>query len=160
MQTAPTATFATVDFNNPAITFGNYFAPLPAAIHHVFPLTAGEHGCKVLALSADLRRDADETTTGRFAVARPIAREDWARIEYGAAIIYTELYRWDENTKHEYPGEIGSYTSHVGTFVLCDDKRDTFYASAWGATEDDEPRDYTAADVYEVYAIKRFIEIE
>lgn len=155
-----TPDFATVDFNNPALTFGGYIAPMPATIHNVFPLTADEHGCKILAVSADWRRDDDEATTGCFAVARPVAREDWARIEHGTPVVYTELYCWPEILKHEYPGEIGQYISRVGTFILCDDERNAFYASMWGCMGDGDayPLDYTAADVCEVYTIERFIE--
>ncbi|GAB3877197.1 hypothetical protein GCM10028824_36720 [Hymenobacter segetis] len=160
MQTLTIAAdFAPVDFNNPAITFGNYLAPLPAAIHNAFPLAPDEQGCKILALSADCRHEEDEATTGRFVVARPVAREDWARIEHGTPIIYTGLYRWNEADLAQYPSEVGQYSSHVGTFILCDDKRGAFYASSWAMTGDDEPQDYTAADVFEVYTIERFIEI-
>ena len=160
MQT-PTATdFAAVDFNNPAITFGNYLAPLPESIHDVLPLTAEEKGCKILALSADYRLDEDEATGGRFAVARPVARKDWARIKHGAPVIYTELHRWNEREQQEeYHGEVGRYTSHVGTFVLCDDMRNAFYAAPWALGSDDDPLDYVAADIFEVYTIERFIEV-
>jgi hypothetical protein len=160
MQAATTAPdFAAVDFNNPAITFGNYLAPLPDSIHAVLPLTNAEAGCKIFAISSDWRREEDEAMTGRFAVARPVAREDWARIEHGTPVLYTELFRWDEAERDQYPGEVGSYTSHVGTFILCDDKRNAFYSSAWSWGSDDDPRSYVAADVHELYTIERFIEL-
>jgi hypothetical protein len=159
VTTAPN--FAPVDSNNPALTFGNYLAPLPESIHAVLPLTAEEAGCNIFALSADWRRDEDEAGTGRFAVARPVAREDWARIEHHTPVIYTELYRWPEADRAQYPGEIGTYITHVGTFMLCDNKRKAFYASEWGrrADGDDNPLDYTTADMYEVHTIERFIEV-
>ena len=162
MQTLTTADFAAVDFNNPAITFGNYLTALHESIHDVLPLAAEEKGCKILTLPADCRPDEDEATGGRFVVAHPVAREDWARIEHGAPVIYTELYRWNgREQQEEHPGEVEQYSSCVGMFVLCDDKRNAFYVAAWGWGSDDAPCPYAyvADDVREVYTIERFIEV-
>jgi hypothetical protein len=159
-----TATFPKAIKNDNAYRFGNYTAALPEPAKDVIGLTRAEklRNCEVLAFTAEFRHEDDETETGRFAVCRAIAREEWAKIPTGTVIAYTELYRWAVNEptlcETDYKGIVGDYCTHLGQMARFDAKRNVFYAASWACTGDNDALDYEGDDICEVYVVERFIE--
>lgn len=158
-----TTTFPRPIQNDPAYTFGSYIPALHESAKDVVRLTRAEvaRACEVLALSADYRHEDDERGTGRFAVCRPIAREQWGQIETGEIIIYTSLYRWavEMPTATEYAGRIGDYTTNIGPMAHFDAKRNLLYAASWQNCGSNAADGYDGADVCELYVVERFIEV-
>ncbi|WP_310393511.1 hypothetical protein [Hymenobacter sp.] len=141
-----------------------YLRPLHPSINEVLTLTDEERdNCCVFALNrftTDENVDQLPARPPRFAVCQPCKRSEWPRLEPGQLLVYTELFHYGDNDDPYDPCDLDAaparaLVTHVGPLRVHDVKRGLFYACSWQSTN--EELALAAADVWEVWLIRRFI---
>ncbi|WP_201987700.1 hypothetical protein [Hymenobacter rubidus] len=170
MQTATFAAAATKDFRPAPLTYSEdeacytgYIPALHESVKHALTIEADCRSHNVFALHSEYRAETDSdyetNSNGRFAIARPVAREDWHTIKPGTIILY--VAKWVPSEEEAAEGLRPCFGTQVGPLALFDEKRGILYAASWETTcGSNTPHDYEANNIYEMHVIERFIEVE
>jgi hypothetical protein len=160
MQTTTTAAkdFRAAPLNTAKACDICYIPALHESVKEALNIVGEYRAHNVFALHADYCERNDWNSKGRFAIAHPVAREDWHTIEAGTIILY--VAKWLPSEEEAREGSLPCYTTHVGPLALFDNKRGVLYAASWHTTEGDNgPDDYEANSIYEMHVVERFIEV-